>query len=180
MNIRSVFAAVVLFLALPAAVVSSARGAAPGGGPVPATTAEWIEALRPALRGDDAAGGKDLLAVGRPTARLPASLLLPFAPKSAALTADGKTRLDRLGAALKSDALMASAFRLEFFPSPELRNAVDDALSDRRADAIVQHLVTNSGVARDRLEMARGRGAPPGGPDTGRDSLLVIITNLGE
>lgn len=179
MSIRGTAALAFLIAALQFACAPSVRAAMQGGGSVPISTSEWIEALRPVLRGNGAAEGsiaadeKDMLAVGRPKARSPSSLFVPFEQHSATLTREAEDRLDRLGSALASDALMPFAFRLECFPT-------DDALFRERTDAVVQHLVDRAGVEPQRLETARRSDQPLMDPERDAEGLFVIITNLGE
>lgn len=186
MSIRGTVALAFLLVALQLGCAPSVRAAMSGGGSVPISTSGWIEALRPVLRGNGATEGsiatdqKDMLAVGRPRARSPSSLFVPFERQSATLTREAEDQLDRLGAALTSDTLMPFAFRLECFPAPEPQKAVDDALFWERTDAVVQHLLNRSGVEPQRLETARKTDQPVMDPESDAEGLVVIITNLGE
>jgi outer membrane protein OmpA-like peptidoglycan-associated protein len=88
---------------------------------------------------------------------LTVNLYVNFAYNSAELTPDARITLDRLGYALRDDRLSGFAFVIE--GHTDARGGVDfnQALSERRAEAVRQYLTAQFGIDPGRLT-ARGFG----------------------
>ncbi len=80
-----------------------------------------------------------------------ASLLVLFGSGSAELTASGRALLDKLGAAMKNPHIASAHFRIEGHTDTTGDDQTNQALSERRANAVVEYLVTRCGIDRDRL-----------------------------
>lgn len=89
----------------------------------------------------------------RPTAAKPqASLIVLFASGSADLTGDGRAQLDQVGIALKDARLNGAHFRIEGHTDTKGDAATNQALSERRARAVVSYLVAQHGLDRGRFQ----------------------------
>ncbi len=80
------------------------------------------------------------------------SLTVQFATGSAELTPAATRTLDELGKALSSNTLAKYRFRIEGHTDTVGTRAANQALSERRAQAVVAYLETKFNVAADRLE----------------------------
>lgn len=78
-------------------------------------------------------------------------LVVAFDFDSATLTGQGRALLDKLAQALGSDRLAASRFRIEGHTDAKGAAAYNQTLSERRAQAVVSHLI-RQGVASERLQ----------------------------
>jgi len=76
-----------------------------------------------------------------------------FKYNSAELTAQGKAELDKLGAALASDALRPQRFLIAGHTDAKGTRAYNRMLSLRRARAVRDYLVANWNIAPERLEV---------------------------
>jgi len=76
-----------------------------------------------------------------------------FKYNSAELTAQGKAELDKLGAALASDALRPQRFLIAGHTDAKGSRAYNRELSLRRAKAVRDYLVANWKIAPERLEV---------------------------
>ena len=81
------------------------------------------------------------------------SLTVNFPSGSASLTPDAERALAPLGRALASNDLAAYRFRIEGHTDTVGDSAMNNNLSDRRADAVRGYLVARFGVAANRLEV---------------------------
>ena len=91
------------------------------------------------------------------------SLTVQFANGSAELTPQAVQVLDNLGRALSNQALVDYRFRIEGHTDTVGSREYNNALSDRRAAAVVDYLVGNFRVDRSRVEAI----------GMGKDGLLV-------
>ena len=116
-------------------------------------------------------------------ADLPAvSLPVLFASGSAELSDAGRTQLDKLGAALKTPQLADLHFRIEGHTDTTGDDQSNQALSERRAEAVVEYLSSRFGVERARL-VAVGmgkRGLAVATPDQTAEprNRRVLVINL--
>lgn len=111
------------------------------------------------------------------------SLTVVFATGSAELTPAARRTLDQLGRALASPDLASYRFRIEGHTDTVGTPAVNQALSQRRADAVAIYLVEHAGVAAARLQSV-GLGeaglAVPTPPQTANaQNRRVKVVNLG-
>jgi len=86
-----------------------------------------------------------------PAGKPAASLLVLFASGSADLTPPGRTQLDKLGMALKSPQIRGAHFRIEGHTDTAGDSQSNQALSERRANAVVDYLAAQFGIDRGRL-----------------------------
>jgi outer membrane protein OmpA-like peptidoglycan-associated protein len=87
-----------------------------------------------------------------PAATAPAvDLTVNFETGSADLTADAMKTLDALGTALSSDALAHYRFRVEGHTDTVGSPAANQALSQRRAKAVVNYIAAKFNIPMDRL-----------------------------
>jgi OOP family OmpA-OmpF porin len=87
-----------------------------------------------------------------PPKRASASLLITFETNSAALTPGAKRALDTVGGALTSDKLASFRFGIEGYADPRGGAASNLKLSQLRAEAVRDYLVTAHHIDRTRLE----------------------------
>jgi len=80
------------------------------------------------------------------------SLNVDFPTNSATLTSDAKATLDRLGRALTSKDLASYRFRIEGHTDTVGSPAYNQALSQRRADAVATYLEQAFSIPSSRLE----------------------------
>lgn len=88
--------------------------------------------------------------------RASVSLSIQFDFNSSALLPDGASTLNRLAAAMKSDALSADRFLIEGHTDAKGSKEFNVRLSKSRAEAVRQHLM-GQGIASSRL-LAEGKG----------------------
>jgi OOP family OmpA-OmpF porin len=112
-----------------------------------------------------------------------ASLSVPFASGSAAISPTAARVLDILGYALTSPKLAEYRFRVEGHTDTVGRPETNKLLSERRAASVIDYLVTEHGIDRSRLT-AVGMGEDgllvetgPGVPNFANRRVLVV--NLG-
>jgi outer membrane protein OmpA-like peptidoglycan-associated protein len=125
------------------------------------------------------------VAVARPVAPAAPSVNLSvnFATGSAELTPQAIRTLDELGRALASQDLAGFRFRVEGHTDTVGTAALNQMLSERRAAAVVDYLVTKHGIPRSRLE-AVGLGDSqllvPTGPQVNEPrNRRVQVVNIG-
>jgi outer membrane protein OmpA-like peptidoglycan-associated protein len=125
------------------------------------------------------------VAVARPVAPAAPSVNLSvnFATGSAELTPQAIRTLDELGRALASQDLAGFRFRVEGHTDTVGTAALNQTLSERRAAAVVDYLVTKHGIPRSRLE-AVGLGDSqllvPTGPQVNEPrNRRVQVVNIG-
>jgi outer membrane protein OmpA-like peptidoglycan-associated protein len=129
---------------------TSAQPAAAPVAPPPAATAPARPATTPAAA-----------AAPRPAAAPSVNLTVTFASGSAELTPQAVRTLDELGRALASAELSGFRFRVEGHTDTVGDAAQNQALSERRAAAVVQYLSTRHGIAPGRLQaVGMGESAP--------------------
>ena len=103
-------------------------------------------------------------ATPKPTEGAPSvNLTVEFATNAAVLTPSAVRTLSELGRALSSPALAAYRFRIEGHTDTVGSPDANKALSERRAEAVVEFLATHFHLDRGRLEAA----------GMGEDGLLV-------
>jgi outer membrane protein OmpA-like peptidoglycan-associated protein len=126
------------------------------------------------------------VAVARPAAPPAApsvNLSVTFATGSAELTPQAIRTLDELGRALASQDLAGFRFRVEGHTDTVGTAALNQSLSERRAAAVVQYLVTKHGIAPSRLEaIGLGESQPlvPTGPQVNEPrNRRVQVVNIG-
>ncbi len=88
-----------------------------------------------------------------PPERPAVSLMVVFATGSAALTPRAEAVLASLARALASPDLAASRFRIEGHTDTVGGSALNQALSERRAEAVRDYLVRQHGIMPSRLEV---------------------------
>lgn len=111
------------------------------------------------------------------------SLTVQFATGSATLTPQAMRTLDELGRALSSATLANYHFRIEGHTDTVGAQALNQALSERRAQAVVAYLEGKFNVSPERLQ-AVGMGeaglAVPTGPDVAEPrNRRVQVVNVG-
>jgi len=124
---------------------AAAKPAPKKGKPVPSTTNTAAAASCVDQVGDEASG---------------LNLCVTFALGSASLTAQATSNLDQFAAALSDPQLQALRFSVEGHADRQGSDAVNKALSQKRAEAVVAYL-TGKGIAADRL-LAVGFGSERG------------------
>jgi len=80
------------------------------------------------------------------------NLTVNFPTGSADLTPEAMATLDQLGAALSSSALASYRFRIEGHTDTVGSKEYNRSLSERRAEAVVNYIVTKYGVQSSRLQ----------------------------
>lgn len=173
--------------AMAAVVALAALGAAPAGaqdkplkeGEV--TEQRLIDALAapPAASGVAAAYSRGFrpVTVAEPRRQ---SILITFATDSAELTPRARNALDVVARALTSDKLAALRVQVEGHADPRGGDEHNAALSQARAQSVVDYLVSKHGIARERLTPI-GRGstqllnrADPLAPENRRVTLVTM------
>jgi outer membrane protein OmpA-like peptidoglycan-associated protein len=127
-------------------------------------------------------------AAGSTTATVPApqpsgpkglGLAVPFALDSDQLTPDARRIVDQLAEVFKLNA--ADRFVIEGHTDASGGEAYNQALSERRAQAVINYLVTQHGLARERFD-GRGFGSSklilPNDPTNGRNRRVQVL-NIG-
>lgn len=117
---------------------------------------------------------------GRPAV----ALMVTFATGSAALTPEAEALIASLARALTAPELARSRFRIEGHTDAVGSEAMNQALSERRAAAVRDHLVQRHGIAPERLTtVGFGEIRPliptPDGTPEARNRRVQVI-NLGE
>lgn len=109
-----------------------------------------------------------------------ASLLITFQTNSAELTPRAKSSLDVVAKALQADKLASFRFAIEGHADPRGGSDLNLRLSQARAESVVNYLVTQHGIARDRLK-PEGKGATqlvntsdPDAPENRRVTITTI------
>ncbi|MEO6280868.1 OmpA family protein [Roseateles sp.] len=87
-----------------------------------------------------------------------ASLLITFATNAAALSADAQRQLDVMARALQTDTLAGFSFRVEGHADARGEAETNQRLSQQRAQAVADYLVSKHGILPDRLN-AVGKGS---------------------
>lgn len=87
-----------------------------------------------------------------------ASLLITFATNAADLSTDAQRQLDVMARALQTDTLAGFSFRVEGHADARGEAETNQRLSQQRAQAVVDYLVSKHGILADRLN-AIGKGS---------------------
>jgi outer membrane protein OmpA-like peptidoglycan-associated protein len=87
-----------------------------------------------------------------------ANLLIVFATASSALTPESMTALDTVAKAMQTDKLAGLTFKVEGHADARGDAEVNRLLSQARAEAVVNYLVSKQGILPERL-VAVGKGA---------------------
>ena len=87
-----------------------------------------------------------------------ANLLITFDSNSATIGGETQTVLDTLARALQSDALAGNTFRVEGHADARGEAENNLKLSQQRAEAVAQYLVSKHGILPERLQ-AEGKGS---------------------
>ena len=87
-----------------------------------------------------------------------ANLLITFETNASSLTPDSMSALDTVAKALQSDALAGLSFRVEGHADARGDSEANLKLSQQRADAVVQYLVSKHGMLPERLA-PQGKGS---------------------
>ena len=110
-----------------------------------------------------------------------ASLLITFQTNSAELTPDSRAALDVVGRALSSERLASFAFEVDGHADPRGASDLNLRLSQARADSVVEYLVRQHGLRRDRLNPV-GKGeselanpAVPAAPENRRVTIKTML-----
>jgi outer membrane protein OmpA-like peptidoglycan-associated protein len=99
-----------------------------------------------------AAAAADTTATTAPPGVAAVSLTVTFATGSTRLTPEAERVLDSLGGALGSPQLAPYRFRIEGHTDTVGSRQLNQSLSERRAEAVRDHLVRAYGIAPSRLE----------------------------
>jgi len=116
-----------------------------------------------------------------PASRPSVALRITFDFDSDRLTAQARSQLDELAAALNDPSLSGSRFRLEGHTDAKGSAAYNQDLSERRARSAARYLRERHGIPAGRIE-TRGMGErqPIPGTDPGDGAnRRVVVTNLG-
>jgi outer membrane protein OmpA-like peptidoglycan-associated protein len=111
------------------------------------------------------------------------ALDVKFALGSADLTDSARQTVGQLAKAIKSEQLMPYRFTLSGHTDSTGKPDANLALSQRRAEAVKQYLVSNFGISADRLEaVGRGQEEPidPAHPESGvnrRVQVAIVGSN---
>lgn len=157
--------------AIAALLAFGSAGAAPGDAPIlrnnQITESALIDSLgvapppppggltrgfKPSVGGSTAAAP-----AAKPAAPGRANLLIIFDTASATLTGESKSALDTVAKALQSDTLAGLTFRIEGHADARGDPEANRRLSQLRAEAVVEYLVSRHGILPDRLT-AKGKG----------------------
>lgn len=108
-----------------------------------------------------------------------ASLLITFATNSTELTDDARAMLDVVAKAAQSDDLAGFSFVVEGHADPRGGDELNQRLSQGRAEAVVNYLVSQHGVLPQRLQ-PQGHGATqlldPAHPEAPENRRVTIVT----
>jgi outer membrane protein OmpA-like peptidoglycan-associated protein len=111
------------------------------------------------------------------------SLTVQFATGSATLTSAAMHTLDELGRALSSATLASYRFRIEGHTDTVGSQALNQSLSEQRAQAVVAYLESKFGVQADRLQAVgmgeAGLAVPTGAQVPEPRNRRVQVVNLG-
>lgn len=137
-----------------------------------------IDALKPGTRGIRPTHTPD---ADKPRETAALSMMVLFEYNSADLTPTARAQLDQVGKALMSQDLQSFTFQLEGHTDAAGGESYNLNLSQRRARAVYEYLITAHGIEPSRLK-AVGKGESnlfdPGHP-LSEDNRRVRIINLG-
>jgi outer membrane protein OmpA-like peptidoglycan-associated protein len=135
----------------------------------------------------DAMRGPQIPAPDAAPKRPPGTIEIPieFESGSAIISGSSKAQLENVAAALQSDQLRETRIRIEGYTDDQGSAEFNQALSERRADAVRRYLVVQLGISSARLE-ARGYGEsrPLSGVDQSSErgralNRRVVLVNAG-
>ncbi len=109
-------------------------------------------------------------------------LSIGFEFNSAELTPDGRILVGNLGRALKDPRLAQGRFRLEGHTDAKGGEQYNQALSERRAEAVRRELVVTHAADPGRLDavgLGKGQLLDPANPESGVNRRVRVV-NLGE
>ncbi|RAR57586.1 outer membrane protein OmpA-like peptidoglycan-associated protein [Paraburkholderia unamae] len=116
----------------------------------------------------------------RPAKPPSAQMLITFGTNSTTLTDSARAALDKVARALQSDKLAAYKFRVEGHADPRGSPDANMTLSQERAQAVVDYLTQQDGIAPERLS-AIGKGSTeplnarnPAAPENRRVTILTV------
>ena len=117
-----------------------------------------------------------------PTVGLRADFRIGFALNSARITPESRTILDRLGAVMAAPDAGNTRFRIVGHTDARGGDALNMALSKRRADAVAHYLIETRGIAPARLETVGMSSREPSNPTDphAAENRRVEIVNLGK
>lgn len=110
-----------------------------------------------------------------------AQLLITFETNSTTLTDSARSALDRVAHALQSESLAAYRFRVEGHADPRGGADLNQRLSEQRAQAVVDYLTQQDGIAAERLSaIGKGSSDPlntrnPAAPENRRVTLVTVV-----
>jgi len=143
------------------------------------TEGALVEALTP---GSEPAFTSRSIKVTRdePAKKPQASILITFETNSANLTDSAKSSVDVVAKALQADKLANLKFAIEGHADPRGGAEFNRKLSQARAESVVTYLVTQHGIARERLTPV-GKGdtelmntAKPEAPENRRVTITTV------
>ncbi|CAB3791670.1 Peptidoglycan-associated lipoprotein [Paraburkholderia caffeinitolerans] len=109
-----------------------------------------------------------------------AQMLITFATNSTDLTSTARGALDKVARALQSDKLAAYKFRVEGHADPRGNADANMTLSQGRAQAVVDYLTQQDGIAAERLTaVGKGSSEPlntrnPAAPENRRVTIVTV------
>jgi OmpA-OmpF porin, OOP family len=119
-------------------------------------------------------------APAKPAKAPSAQMLITFATNSTTLTTTARSALDKVARALQSDKLAAFKFRVEGHADPRGNPDANMTLSQQRAQAVVDYLTQQDGIAAERLS-AIGKGSTdplntrnPAAPENRRVTIVTV------
>ena len=109
-------------------------------------------------------------------------LEIPFAYKSAAVTAAARERVGALGSALSSTALAGGTFLIAGHTDGRGNDVANQRLSERRAEAVKRYLVERHGIpAASLIAVGYGKARLKNGADPlAGENRRVEVTNISE
>lgn len=119
-------------------------------------------------------------APARPAKPPSAQMLITFATNSTTLTNSARAALDKVAHALQSDKLVAYKFRVEGHADPRGDADANMTLSEQRAQAVVDYLTQQDGIAAERLSaIGKGSSDPlntrnPAAPENRRVTIVTV------
>jgi outer membrane protein OmpA-like peptidoglycan-associated protein len=150
---------------------------APAAAPAPSGGAPTAAA--PATGAPPAATAPTTTAAPTPNAPKGLGILVPFALDSDVLTAEAKRTVDELAEVFKLNA--GDRFVIEGHTDASGGEAYNKGLSERRAQAVINYLVSQHNLPRERFE-GRGMGSAklilPNDPTNGRNRRVQVL-NVG-
>jgi outer membrane protein OmpA-like peptidoglycan-associated protein len=143
----------------------------------PQTTEGTLRGFKPA-----APGSVNNAGTSKPAGPGRANLLITFETNSSSLTPESMSALDTVAKALQSDALAGLTFRVEGHADVRGDPESNMTLSQQRAEAVVNYLVSKHGVLPERL-VPTGKGSTEplnkARADAPENRRVTIVTTRG-